>query len=100
MIRMVVRGKVAEPTRAFAQTLGERFREAAAQLVTGETPEIRILGPAAAPFAKLRGMHRFHLQLHGADRDLLRNVIRRGTVDLEVPDGMQWTADVDPLDML
>ena len=51
-------------------------------------------------FAKLRGMHRFHLQLHGSDIELLRNVIRRATQDLEVPDDMQWTADVDPLDML
>ncbi len=100
MIRMVVRGKSQEQSRAFAQNLGDRLREAALQIVSGDAPEIRILGPAAAPFAKLRGMHRFHLQLHTSDIELLRNVIRRATQDLVVPDDMQWTADVDPLDML
>ena len=101
MVRMVVRGKSEDQTRAFAQHLGDRLR-AVVETLIGEQPAlvIRILGPAAAPLAKLRGLFRFHLQIHGNDAAQLRQVVRRATTDLEMPDDIVWTADVDPLDML
>jgi primosomal protein N' (replication factor Y) len=106
MIRLVVRGLSHDQTRAFAQHFGERLRRAIERTMSEpEAPipanaEIRLLGPAAAPFAKLRGQYRFHLQLQGPDGDQLRAAIRQATDGLEVPEGMIWTADVDPLDML
>ncbi|HZZ29306.1 MAG TPA: primosomal protein N' [Pirellulales bacterium] len=98
MIRLVIRGASHEQTKAFAQYMGERLRETILRL--GPDSEIRVLGPAAAPFAKLRGQHRFHLQLQSADGDQLRTIIRQATAGLEVPENILWTADVDPLDML
>jgi primosomal protein N' (replication factor Y) len=100
MIRLVVRGKSLEQTQALAQYLGERLRGAIEKNLSGESPEIRVLGPAPAPFAKLRDQHRFHLQLHGPDGAALRAAVRRATDDLEVPEGIQWTADVDPMEMM
>jgi len=106
MIRLVVRGASHDQTRAFAQYLGQRLREAIDRIASGNGKqsasgaEIRVLGPAAAPFAKLRGQHRFHLQLQGANGDKLRAAIRQASEGLVVPDEMFWTADVDPLDML
>jgi primosomal protein N' (replication factor Y) len=96
MIRIVVRGKLEETTHGFAQHLSDRLREAAA----GISPEPRVLGPAAAPIAKLRGQHRFHLQLQGAESESLRQCVRRATDGLQPPDDVLWAADVDPLDML
>lgn len=96
MVRVVVRGKLEETTHGFAQHLADRLREAAANI----SPEPRVLGPATAPIAKLRGQHRFHLQLQGSDGLALRQCIRRATDGLQPPDDVLWTADVDPLDML
>jgi primosomal protein N' (replication factor Y) len=96
MVRIIVRGETQEPTRVFAQHLGDRLREAVA---TSPVPT-RVAGPAAAPIARLRGMHRFHLQLQSADSETLRTAIRLASDGLEPPAGILWTADVDPLDML
>ncbi|HTQ40121.1 MAG TPA: primosomal protein N' [Pirellulales bacterium] len=98
MIRLVIRGASHDQTKAFAQHFSERLRETILRI--GPDSEIRLLGPAAAPFAKLRGQHRFHLQMQGVDGDKLRAVIRQATDGLEIPEHMQWIADVDPLDML
>ena len=68
MIRLIVRGISLEQTKAMAQTIGDRLRAAMNRF----SPVPRVLGPAAAPFAKLRGHHRFHLQLQGPDGDVLR----------------------------
>jgi primosomal protein N' (replication factor Y) len=61
---------------------------------------VRILGPAPAPIAKLRGKYRFQLQIQGLDAVALRAAIRRAQEELRPPDDVQWIADVDPLDML
>lgn len=96
MIRVVVRGLVDKPTLASADELAIRLREAGASA----QPPIRILGPAPAPMAKLRGNFRYQLQLQAADGELLRDIVRRATADLKLPPDVAWIADVDPLDMM
>jgi primosomal protein N' (replication factor Y) len=93
MVRIVVRGEAEKPTLAFADELARRIREAqiAAQ------PTIRILGPAPAPMAKLRGNFRYQLQLQASEGEPLRSLVRLATADLKLPDGIAWIADVDPL---
>jgi primosomal protein N' len=61
---------------------------------------VRILGPAPAPFAKLRGSFRYQIQLQSPDGDSLRAVARAATADLKASDGAGWIVDVDPLDMM
>jgi primosomal protein N' (replication factor Y) len=96
MIRLIVRGISLEQTKALAQTIGDRLRALADMM----SPPPRVLGPAAAPFAKLRGHYRYHLQLHGPDGDALRQLVRQATDGLETTENLLWTVDVDPLDML
>jgi hypothetical protein len=60
----------------------------------------RVLGPAPAPFARLRGLYRFQIQLQGLEGDKLRSAVRRATAEVKPPDGVQWIADVDPIDMM
>ncbi|HEY2881525.1 MAG TPA: primosomal protein N', partial [Pirellulales bacterium] len=73
MIRIVVRGASNEQTKAFAQHLGDRLRTAlgcaasALQSSISDNPAVRVLGPAVAPIPRLRGEHRYHLQLQGPD---------------------------------
>ncbi|MBQ9800056.1 MAG: primosomal protein N' [Thermoguttaceae bacterium] len=61
----------------------------------------KTLGPAPAPFAKLRGEYRFHLQTIGSPGELLREAARR-VVDSKpkAPRDVRWIVDVDPLEML
>lgn len=61
----------------------------------------RIVGPAPAPFAKLRGNYRYHLQLFGFPGTLLREVAEKAlAAKLNPPRDVQWIVDVDPLDSL
>jgi primosomal protein N' (replication factor Y) len=96
MIRLVIRGPHPGPTAEFAKGLAERIR----QQLTGLEPTARMLGPAPAPFAKLRGMYRYHILLQSPDGEQLRQAVRQATADLQPPENIQWMADVDPVEML
>jgi primosomal protein N' (replication factor Y) len=96
MIRIVIRGQSARPAQALADEIARLVREFGQR----EAPSIRILGPAPAPMAKLRGDFRFQIQLQSPDGESLRNAVRRATADLKTPDGVAWIVDVDPLDMM
>jgi primosomal protein N' (replication factor Y) len=100
MIRLVVRGASKDQTRAFAEHLGARLRAALPPAAADATAPPRVLGPATAPIARLRGEHRFHVQMQGPDGETLRQAVRRAADGLDVPDGVLWTVDVDPLEML
>ncbi len=60
----------------------------------------RVLGPAPAPFPRLRGKYRFHVQVQGPDGDQLRAALRSAQQEVQPPAEVQWMIDVDPLDML
>lgn len=96
MVRIVVRGEAEKTTLALADELARRIREAH----VSAQPTIRILGPAPAPMAKLRNNFRYQLQLQASDGEVLRDIVRRVTTGLKLPDGIAWIADVDPLDMM
>jgi primosomal protein N' (replication factor Y) len=93
MVRIVVRGESAANTRALADEMGKRLRAKA-------TDGVRVLGPAPAPMTKLRGQYRYQIQLQAVESELLRSVVRAATADLKPPDGLVWTVDVDPWDMM
>ena len=69
----------------------------------------RTVGPAPAPFAKLRGYYRFHFQALGGPSELLREAASRLfdpkflaslSTPVKRPRDVQWIVDVDPLDSL
>lgn len=93
MVRIVVRGASDANTRALTDELGRILRARAPDA-------IRVLGPAPAPISKLRGQHRYQIQLHSLDGAQLRSVVRAATADLKTPEGIVWTVDVDPWDMM
>lgn len=96
MSRLVIRGPKETVAREFAGHLAERLTAALAR----EENPARVLGPAPAPIAKLRGLHRFQIQLQGQRPEPIHAALRQATAGLEAPEGVQWIVDVDPLDML
>ncbi len=96
MVRLVIRGPVESTTAEFADELSKRLDIALKQ----QKAAARVLGPAPAPFARLRGKYRFQIQLQGHDGERLRTAVRQATTDLKPPEDVQWIVDVDPLDMM
>ncbi|HQU46552.1 MAG TPA: primosomal protein N', partial [Pirellulales bacterium] len=96
MSRLVVRSPQEPLAREFANQLGKLIAETLARQGTAA----RVLGPAPAPIAKLRGRHRIQLQVQGSDADAIRAALKEATADVKAPDEVQWIIDVDPLDML
>ncbi len=96
MVRIVVRSASAEAAGGFAQELGRQLRAMRGQLGRGA----RVLGPAPAPLARLRGKYRFQVQLQGPDGKPLGEAARKLLHETPTPDEVDWIADVDPLNML
>jgi primosomal protein N' (replication factor Y) len=96
MIRIVVRGENETKTLDFAKEFTEKLKSEQKNIDF----QFKILGPAPAPFAKLRGFYRFHIHLHAADGDRLRDRVRSVSLALKTPQDVQWVIDVDPIDML
>jgi primosomal protein N' (replication factor Y) (superfamily II helicase) len=96
MVRIIVRGPDSRQTKEFAGELAERFKVEFAQ----HASPWRMLGPAPAPIAKLRGLERFHIQLQSADGESLRAAVRNVIATVPRHPTIQWTADVDPIDMM
>jgi len=96
MARIVIRAESETLTEQFGDHIAERLREVNEALGAN----VRILGPAPAPLAKLRGRFRFHLLLISEDPRTLHDTLENVIKDLKTPDGVQWIVDVDPGDML
>jgi primosomal protein N' (replication factor Y) len=96
--RIIFRGPTEELTDATAAQFVSRLEAARTALNT----EVRILGPAPPPFAKLRGRFRFHILLQAAEPGPLGETIRCATSNFTIPekDDVQYVIDIDPVDML
>ncbi len=96
MIRIVVRGPVEATADEFARHVAELLRQETDR--QGVVP--RIMGPTAAPIPRLRGHFRFHILLYHAVQSELSALVLAATNALKSPEGLVWTIDVDPIDML
>ena len=94
--RVVAKGQVANLVEVYLEAVTENIRAAAKKA----NAPIRLLGPAIAPIARLRGDHRYHLQLQSPDDEALRNAIRDGWQATTLPDGVRSIVDIDPVDMM
>jgi primosomal protein N' (replication factor Y) len=96
LVRIIVRG----PSEPQARQFVERVAALLASQHQDASTAFRVVGPAPAPVARLRGNYRFHLLLQAASLSSLQAAVRQVQKDLAAPDHVQWQADVDPLDML
>jgi primosomal protein N' (replication factor Y) len=85
--------------RACCAALAVRAREACEAVDPGRT--VDVLGPAAAPLARLRGRHRFRVMLRSPDRATLRKVLLAvERARAELPRAARSAIDVDPMQLL
>ncbi len=96
--RIIIRGVDEDATERFAQALLERLEQSRDKLGV----EVRLLGPAPPPIAKLRGKFRFHILLQARNAAELGETIRLGSAAIQLPskEDIQFVVDIDPMDML
>jgi primosomal protein N' (replication factor Y) len=93
LINGVVRGRTFEAAMHSAAEIVRQLEPAAA------SASFSILGPAPAPFGRLRGEHRVQFFLKGTRRADMRNALKN--VLASMPDVRRHvTVDVDPLNVL
>jgi primosomal protein N' (replication factor Y) len=59
-------------------------------------PGLRVVGPAPAPIAKLRGRFRVHFLLLAPSRTVLRQALEK-VLEVKMPTGVHRVVDVDPV---
>jgi primosomal protein N' (replication factor Y) len=102
LVRLIVRSRVQQAGAEFAKRLAAAFYVALQGLETSAAPPatIRLLGPAEAPVFRLKGYYRFHFQLQSSSAAALHQVLRSVLPVIRPPAGVEFTVDVDPLNML
>jgi primosomal protein N' (replication factor Y) len=102
LIRLIVRSRDQDAGAAFADRLAVGLHATLENLRSPElnTAGVRMLGPAEAPVFRLKGYYRFHFQLQSPSAALLHQVLRAVLPILRPPQGVDFTMDVDPLNML
>ena len=91
MVNAVVRGRTSRDAMTGAAEL--------AGLLRADARAFRVLGPALAPIARLRGQHRAQVFLKGDHRRAMREALRTA-LDARPELRRRVTIDVDPLSML
>jgi primosomal protein N' (replication factor Y) len=69
LANVLIQSEAMEEAAAWAATLGRWFE-------TGRLDKVRVLGPAAAPIARLKRIYRFHFVLKAERRDVLGRTLR------------------------
>jgi primosomal protein N' (replication factor Y) len=95
LARIVLRGPDEQATNTAIRGLADLLRGPAA----ARQPPVKVLGPAPAPILKLRGQHRFHMLLSAEGVESLHEVWDAVQSQVRLPDGVELTIDVDPIDM-
>jgi primosomal protein N' (replication factor Y) len=102
LARLIVRSREQNAAAAFAERLAAGFNTALQTLRTrGENlADIRLLGPAEAPVFRLKGYYRFHFQLQSPSAAALHELLRGVLPTVRPPAKVEFTLDIDPLNML
>jgi primosomal protein N' (replication factor Y) len=85
---------------ARANAIAQQLRTAL--VAANQDHACRILGPAPAPFARLRGEHRVQLLIKSRSRKQMRAVIDAAMKELETSGGdlRSATLEIDPVSMM
>jgi primosomal protein N' (replication factor Y) len=102
LVRLIIRSRTQQAGADFAERLAGAFHLALQGLSSAAAPaaSLRVLGPAEAPVFRLKGYYRFHFQLQSASAAALHQVLRNVLPAVRPPNGVEFTVDVDPLNML
>lgn len=95
MIAVLFRGEDLGAVERAAARGGELLEEA-----TKGISGVRIQGPAPAPLARIKGVHRYQILLRAANRVALRRAVESTIVGGKPPRGVEVVVDVDPVNIL
>jgi primosomal protein N' (replication factor Y) len=93
MVAVLIRSEDVERAERAASEIGKVIEERISKL------DVRIQGPAPAPLARLKGVHRFQILLRSSERAALRRALEPIARDFSVQ-GVDVTIDVDPINIL
>lgn len=109
LLRIVARSTEQAPARVWLEAIAERLRGRLAEREEARPkrpdreplrPAVRVLGPAEAPLARLRGYWRFHLLIFARDLPPVRALLAEELAYLPAPAETQYAIDVDAYEML
>jgi len=95
LARIILRGADETILRAHAKVVSQHLQKAC---TTGELA-VRVLGPAPAPVAKIRGQYRYHLQLASEDVESIHELWKASAEAIAPVGSVEMTVDVDPINM-
>ena len=84
-----------DPQRAACDAMAERLAGDG-----GPGEEVRVLGPAPAPLARIKRRYRWHLLATAPGHEALLAALRRAGEGLRLRRGVQLVVDVDPVSLL
>jgi primosomal protein N' (replication factor Y) len=93
--RIILRGADADKVRAEAKRIAVLCHDVAQE----QSLDVRLLGPAPAPVARIKGQYRFHVLLAASQADWVRTVWQQVVSQLSPKDDVEWTVDVDPINL-
>jgi primosomal protein N' (replication factor Y) len=93
--RIIVRGEKVDDVREEAKRIARLCTESAAS----RQFEMRLLGPAPAPVSRIKGQYRFHILLAAAPGETVRTIWREVVAQLSPREDVEWTVDVDPINL-
>jgi primosomal protein N' (replication factor Y) len=95
LTRVILRGENEAVVEQHAQQMATVLQET----IESEELSIRVLGPAVAPIARLKGRYRYHFQLAASDLESLRQLWRATSEKMPKSSSVEFVVDVDPLNM-
>ena len=95
LVRVIVRGPDEQAALAEARRMATLVRSA----VAAQNLPIRILGPAPAPIARLKGSYRFHFQLSAAILEHLQQLWQIVRDSLKPAGEVEFAVDVDAVNL-
>jgi primosomal protein N' (replication factor Y) len=100
LVRLIIRARDQHAAAAFAERLAGAFHTALEAQAATLPAAVRVLGPAEAPIYRLKGYYRYHFQLQSSSSGALHQLVRAVLPATRTPAGVEFTVDVDPLNML
>ena len=94
-VRVILRGPFEEIVQSVSLDMADVIRD----VVKSRSLDIRVLGPAPCPVAKLQANYRFHFLLSSAERDPVRELWRELRPTLPQDRNVEFVVDVDPINL-
>ena len=98
LIRIVISAGTLQASLEIGQKLAWLLQQAVEDIKAGD--KMRYFGPKPCPRAKIKDRFRLQIMLKGKDLNVLREAVRRATVDLRLPHDVKLAVDVEPLNII